>query len=188
MDIVVYLNNGQIRNFAQPDPAVVNGLLTDFQAGRLFSVPSMIFGSGASCALINAAAISRIDVIADQPLNVQSTIRDEARVIEDEQAFNLRAKAAAKAFADGVAPGEAYQGYLSFQLAGGFVVRIELMRQLQHQAQFFTNLHRLFGSSVICFPHPRGGVLAINVTNIVSVDAAPGFTEYPKGTFLVDER
>lgn len=188
MDIVVYLNNGQIRSFAQSDPAVVSELLADFQVGRLFSGSSMIFGSGASCSLVNAAAVSRIDIVAKQPLTVHSTIKDEARVIEDEQAFNLRAMAATKAFADGVAPGEAYQGYLTFQLAGGFVLRVELMRQLQHQAQFFTNLHRLFGGTVICFPHPRGGLVAINVANIVSVDAAPGFAEYPKGAFLVDAK
>lgn len=189
MDIVVYLKNGQVHNFSQGDPALAQATLAEIQPNRLFSASSsLILGSGASCMFLNSSAISRIDVITDQPIAIQPTIRDEATVMENEDAFRLRATAATKAFHDGVAPGEEYLGYMRFELAGGFHLMIELKRLLQQQLQFFTNLHRLFDGSAMCFQHPRGGAVILNVANLVSVEAAPGFAEYPKGAWQVEAR
>lgn len=186
MNIVVYLNNGQVRSFSQEDPALIQAMVAEVQPNRLFASSSLILGSGSACAVLHSAAVSRIDVVTDQPIAIQPTIKDSATVVESEEAFKLRSMAATKAFREGVAPGEAYQGYMRFELAGGHCLLIELQRILQQQAQFFTNLHRLFEGNAMVFPHPRGGAVILNVANIVSVDAAPGFAEYPKGTLLVE--
>lgn len=188
MEIVVYMANGQSHTFTQPDPALARAMLADMQPGRLFGSSSIIIGSGANCTLLKTSAVSRIDVVTDEAVPVAPTIRDEARVIENEDEFALRAKAAVKALGDGVAPGEAYQGYLRFELAGGHALLIELERVLAQQVQFFTNLHRLFDGQTMMFPHPRGGAVYLNVANMISVTASPGFAEYPKGTLLAEPR
>jgi hypothetical protein len=188
MEIIVYMANGQSHVFSQPDPGVARTVLADMQPGRLFGSSSIILGSGANCTFLKSAAVSRIDVMTDEPVPIAPTIRDAARVLENEEEFALRAKAAVKALGDGVAPGEAYQGYLRFELAGGHVLLIELERVLAQQVQFFTNLHRLFDGPAMMFPHPRGGGIFLNVANIVSVTASPGFAEYPKGTLQAEPR
>ena len=43
----------------------------------------------------------RIDVLTDEPVSIAPTIRDSARVIESNDEFSLRAKAAVKALGDG---------------------------------------------------------------------------------------
>ena len=186
MEIVAYMANGQSHAFSQQDPDAARTLLADMQPGRLFGTSSIILGSGTSCAFLKTAAVSRIHVLTDEPVAIAPTIRDSARVLESEEEFALRAKAATKALGDGVAPGEAYQGYLRFELTGGHFLLVELERVLAQQVQFFTNLHRLFDGQAMMFPHPRGGAVFLNVTNIVSVLASPGFAEYPKGTLLAE--
>ncbi|TXG86361.1 MAG: hypothetical protein E6R10_10000 [Rhodocyclaceae bacterium] len=188
MEITVYLANGQSHAFSQPDQNVARMVLADLMPGRLFGSSSIIFGSGANCTLLKTTSVSRIDVLTDEPVSIAPTIRDSARVIESNDEFSLRAKAAVKALGDGVAPGQAYQGYLRFELTGGHSLLVELERVLAQQAQFFTNLHRLVEGPAIMFPHPRGGAIFLNVTNIVSVTASPGFAEYPKGTVLAEPR
>lgn len=188
MEIFVYMANGQSHVFSQPDPEVARTVLADMQPARLFGSSSIILGSGANCTFLRTTAVSRIDVLTDAPITIAPTIRDAARVLENEEEFLLRAKAAVKALGDGVAPGEAYQGCFRFELAGGHVLLIELERLLAQQVQFFTNLHRLFDGQAIMFPHPRGGAVFLNVANIVSVTASPGFAEYPKGTLLAEPR
>lgn len=187
MEIHVYMSNGRIHVFAQPDVRKAQAMLAEMQLPRLFGGgSSLILGSGANCTILRPDAISRVDVLTDQPLAIQPTIRDSARVMDNEEMFNLRAKAAIKALGDGVAPGEAYQGYMRFESSGGHCLLIELERVLAQQSQFFANLHRLLDGQAIVFPHPKGGAVVLNVANIVSVSAAPGFAEYPKGTLLVD--
>ena len=188
MEIVVYMANGQSHVFSQPDQGVARAMLADMQPGRLFGSSSIILGSGPNCTFLKTASVSRIDVLTDEPLPIASTIRDSARVLESNEEFSLREMAAIKALGDGVAPGQAYQGYLRFELTGGHSLLVELERVLAQQAQFLTNLHRLVEGPAIMFPHPRGGAIFLNVTNIVSVTASPGFAEYPKGTLLAEPR
>ena len=186
MDIRVYLNNGDILDFSQNDPALAQGLLAEVQAGKLFSGGSLILGSAATCTLLRPSSISRIDVLTPTPLSVPMTLHDGATLIEDEEAFRVRAKAAKTVFGDGVSPGEEYFGYFCFELAGGHRLLAELQRRLKEQIQFFTNMNRLLELPVMTFPHPRGGVVFINVANVVSLVTAPGFTDYPKGALLVE--
>lgn len=186
MDIRVYLNNGEVRDFSQSDPALALSSLADIQANKLFSGNSLILGSGATCTLFRSSAVSRIDVIATDAVTIPATLGDEVTVIEDEEVFRVRSKAATSAFREGVAPGEQYVGYVSFELAGGHRVMAELQRRLQNQIQFFQNLNRLLEVPVMVFPHPRGGAVYLNVANIVALHTAPGFAEYPKGALLVE--
>jgi hypothetical protein len=186
MDIRVYLNNGDIRDFSQPDPVLEQATLAELNAAKLFASPSLILGSGATCTLLQPAAISRIDIVSTAPLQIPSTFNEQVQIIEDEEVFRLRSKAAAKAFREGIAPGEKYVGYLSFDLAGGHSLMLELQRVLKDQLQFFTNLNRILEIPLMSFPHPRGGAVFLNVRNVVSVVAAPGFAEYPKGALAVE--
>lgn len=186
MDIRVYLNNGDILDFSQNDPSLQQGLLAEMQAGKLFSGSSLIMGSAATCTLLRSSSISRIDILTSTPLSVPTTLHDAVTVIEDEETFRVRAKAAKMAFGDGVSPGEDYFGYFCFELAGGHRLLAELQRRLKSQIQFFTNMNRLLELPVMAFPHPRGGAVFINVPNVVSLITAPGFTDYPKGALLVE--
>lgn len=185
MDIVVYLNNGQFRRYSQQDPALIDATIAGLQPNRVFASASVILGSGAACHFLKTSAISRIDVVTDRPFVHQPTFQ-QATVIDSEEAFEVRATDAAKALAAGVAPGDEYLGYLRFELAGGHRLVIDIQRVLQQQVQFFSNLHRLYEGSVMLFPHPLGGAVILNVANIVSAEAVPGFAEYPKGTIFAD--
>lgn len=186
MDIRVYLNNGEILEFSQTNPAQVQASLAEVHANKLFSGHSLIFGSGAACALVRPSSVSRIDLITTEPLPIPVTLGDEVTVIEDEEVFRVRSKAATSAFREGVAPGEQYDGYVCFELVGGHRVMAELQRRLQNQIQFFQNLNRFLEMPVMVFPHPRGGAVYLNVANVVTLHTAPGFSEYPKGSFLVE--
>jgi hypothetical protein len=188
MDIRVYLNNGDILDFSQNDPALVQSTLAEMHTGKLFAGTSLILGCGAACTILQPSAISRIDLQMAEPPPVSYTLSDNVTLIEDEEVFRVRAKAATSAFREGVAPGEEYVGYLHFEMAGGHRLMFELQRVLRNQIQFFTNLNRLLQMPVMVFPHPRGGVVYVNVANVVSIGAAPGFAEYPKGTWLVEAR
>ena len=186
MDIRVYLTNGDVLDFSQNDPALVQAILAEAHANKLFSGHSLILGCGAACTLLQPSAISRIDLLTTEPVSIPTTLGDEVTVIEDEEVFRVRSKAATSAFREGVAPGEQYVGYLCFELAGGQRVMAELQRRLQNQIQFFQNLNRLLEMPVMVFPHPRGGAVYLNVANVVSLHTAPGFAEYPKGALLVE--
>lgn len=188
MDIRIYLNNGDILDFSQPDPALAQATIADLQAGKLFAGRSLILGSGAACTLLQPSAISRIDFLTTIPVALPQTLNDNVVLIEDEEVFRLRAKAATTAFREGVAPGEQYVGYLRFELVGGHRLMLELERVLQNQIQFFTNLNRLLEVPVMAFPHPRGGAVFVNMANVSSLSSAPGFAEYPKGAWLVEPR
>lgn len=186
MDIRVYLNNGDILEFSQADPALAQASIAEVHAAKLFSGQSLIFGSGAACTLVRPSSVSRIDLITTEPVSIPVTLGDEVTVIEDEEVFRLRAKAATSAFREGIAPGDQYIGYICFELAGGHRLMAELQRRLQHQIQFFQNLNRFLEMPVMVFPHPRGGAVYLNVANVVTLHTAPGFSEYPKGSFLVE--
>lgn len=188
MDIRVYLNNGDILDFSQPDPALAQATLAELQAGKLFAGKSLILGSGAACTLLQPSAISRIDVITALPISFPQALGDTTVLIEDEEVFRLRAKAATTAFREGVAPGEQYTGYVRFDMLGGHRLMLALERMLQNQIQFFTNLNRLLEVPVMTFPHPHGGAVFVNMANVSSLTTAPGFAEYPKGAWLVESR
>jgi hypothetical protein len=186
MDIRVYLNNGDILDFSQLDSALVQATIAELQAGKLFAGNSLILGSGASCTLLPPSAISRIDVLTGLPVSFPQTLGSNTALIEDEEVFRLRAKAATTAFHEGVAPGEQFTGYVGFDMLGGHRLMLEVERVLQNQLQFFTNLHHLLEIPVMAFPHPRGGAIFVNVVNVSALSTAPGFAEYPKGTWLVE--
>lgn len=188
MDIRVYLNSGDILDFSQPDPALAQATIVELQAGKLFAGKSLILGCAAACTLLQPAAISRIDVLTTLPVSFPQTLGSNTVLIEDEEVFRLRAKAATTAFREGVAPGEQYTGYVRFDMLGGHRLMLELERVLQNQIQFFTNLNRLLEIPVMAFPHPRGGAIFVNVANVSALSTAPGFTEYPKGAWLVESR
>ena len=188
MEIRAYLNNGDVLDFSQNDPALEEATLAEVHTGRMFAGKTLILGSGATCTLLQPSAICRIDLITTAHVPMPTTLNDSNVIIEDEAVFRLRAKAATTAFREGIAPGEKYVGYLSFELAGGHKLMFELQRVLQNQIQFFMNINRMLETPVMVFPHPRGGAVFVNVHNVVSVNAAPGFAEYPKGTLLVESR
>lgn len=188
MEIRAYLTNGDVLDFAQNDPALEAATLAEMHAARLFSGTTLIFGSGASCTILQPSAVSRIDLVAELPAPIPGTFNDSNAIIGEEDIFRLRAKAATTAFRDGIAPGEKYDGYLSLELVGGHRLMVELQRVVQQQIQFFTNINRLFEAPVMIFPHPRGGAVFVNIRNVVSVSASPGFAEYPKGALLVESR
>jgi hypothetical protein len=83
--------------------------------GSSFSGTSLILGCGAACTILQPSAISRIDLQMAEPPPVSYTLSDNVTLIEDEEVFRVRAKAATSAFREGVAPGEEYVGYLHFE-------------------------------------------------------------------------
>lgn len=185
MEIRVYLNTGEILDFVQNDPQQIQILMAEVAGARLFSHKVLILGDGASCTLVRPSAISRVDVVTAESFQMPRTIDAVMTLIEDEETFRLRAKAATAAFREGVAPGEEYIGYMHFDMAGGHRVLIEIQRTLREQVQFFTNLNRIMDLPVLFFPHPRGGAVVVNVANVSAIGTAPGFTDYPKGALPV---
>jgi hypothetical protein len=186
MEIRVYLNNGDILDFNQSDPALAQATLAELQGGRAFSGRSLILGSAAACTVLQPRAISRIDLVTSAPVTLPTTFNEGALVIEDEAVFQTRAKTATAAFKKGIAPGEQYTGHLAFGLAGGHQLLLELQFRLANQTQFFTNLNRLLEAPVMTFAHPRGGAVWLNVANVAALNATPGFSDYPKGTILAE--
>ncbi|MBK8523652.1 MAG: hypothetical protein IPL58_05745 [Betaproteobacteria bacterium] len=74
MDIRVYLNNGDILDFSQNDPALAQGLLAEVQAGKLFP-GLLILGSAATCTLLRPSSISRIDILTPTRRDADAVVR-----------------------------------------------------------------------------------------------------------------
>lgn len=184
MDIRVYLSNGEILDYSQTDAAVEQETLADIQAGRLFVSTSLILGSGESCSIVQLAAVCRIDFITRTPVAAHRAFDASLTLIEDLEEFRRKAEDATKYHEAGVSPGENYAGYLSFELAGRHRLHVAFRTFIRDQLEFFTNLRRTFDNPTMWIEHPLGGVIWLNVHNILSISAAPGFSQYPKGTLL----
>ncbi len=104
MDIRVYLTNGDVLDFSQNDPALVQAILAEAHANKLFSGHSLILGCGAACTLLQPSAVSRIDLLTTEPVSIPTTLGDEVTVIEDEEVFRVRVRRRQlAAFREGVA-------------------------------------------------------------------------------------
>ena len=185
MDVKVYLSNGNILEFSQTDTAIEKEVVAEINAGRLFLGRSVILGGGETCTMLQFGAISRVDVLASVPLAVPLTLEGNLKLIESDEEYRQKAEQAKKFHHDGVAPGEEFEGCLQFDLAGKHRLQLSFQGVLRDQLQFFTNLRRVFEIPVMWFEHPGGGMIALNVQNILSISSAPGFSHYPKGTLLV---
>lgn len=185
MDIRVYLSNGSVLDYCQTDSDIEQGIVAEINAGRLFQGKSVILGSGESCTMVQVDSISRIDLITRIPLAVSRSIAGNITLIENNEEFLQQTAQAAKFSHDGVAPGEEFQGCLHFELAGHHRLQFSVQMVLRDQLQFFSNLRRAFEIPTMWFEHPNGGLIALNVRNILSISSVPGFSQYPKGALLV---
>ena len=185
MDIRVYLSNGSVLDFCQTDSDIEQGIVTEINAGRLFQGKSVILGSGESCIMVQIDSISRVDLITRIPLAVTQSIEGKLTLIDNSMGSLQQAAKEGKCGHDGVAPGEEFQGYLQFDLAGDHRLQFSVDMILRDQLRFFSNLRRAFEIPTMWFQHPDGGLIALNVRNILSISSAPGFSQYPKGTLLV---
>lgn len=186
MDIRVYLSNGGVLAYCQTDSDIEQGIVAEINAGRLFQGKSVILGSRESCTMVQTDSISRIDLITRIPLAVTQSIDGNITLIEDSVGSLQQAAKAGICGRNGVAPGEEFQGYLQFDLAGDHRLQFSVDMVLRDQLQFFSNLRRAFDIPTMWFRHPNGGMIALNVRNILSISSAPGFSQYPKGTLLVN--
>ena len=185
MDIRVYLSNGRILDYSQTDSDIEQGIVAEINAGRLFQGKSVILGSGESCTMLQVDSISRIDLVARIPLAVTRSLDGNITLIENNEEFLQQAAHSGKFSHDGVAPGEEFQGCLQFDLAGRHQLQFFVQMVLRDQLQFFSNLRRAFEIPTMWFEHPNGGLIALNVRNILSISSVPGFSQYPKGALLV---
>lgn len=183
MDIRVYLTSGSILDFSQQDASLVAQDAGEILPARVFASKTLIIGNAAACNILQTSTISRIDMPSSTSVAVGEGF-GESVVIEDEEVFRLRAKAASAAFQEGAKAGETYEGYVAFELAGGHRVFMGFKRQLQQQIQMFMNLNRLFDLPAITIPHPRGGTVLLNTANITTISFHPGLSDYPKGSWI----
>ncbi|MCK6405364.1 MAG: hypothetical protein L6Q60_05015 [Rhodocyclaceae bacterium] len=183
MDIRVYLTSGSILDFSQQDASLAAQDAGEIQPARVFAAKTLIIGNAAACNILQTSTISRIDIHSATPIAIGEGM-GESTVIEDEETFRLRAKAASAALQEGAKAGETYEGYVAFELAGGHRLFMEIKRQLQQQIQMFMNLNRLFDLPAITVPHPRGGAVLLNTANITTISFHPGLSDYPKGSWI----
>lgn len=185
MDIKVYLSNGSALDYCQADSDIEQGIIAEINAGRLFQGKSVILGSRESCTMVQTDSISRIDMITGIPLAVTQSIDGNITLIENNVGSLQQVAKSGICGHDGVAPGEEFQGYLQFDLAGDHRLQFSVDMVLRDQLQFFSNLRRAFDIPTMWFRHPNGGMIVLNVRNILSISSVPGFSQYPKGTLLV---
>lgn len=183
MDIRVYLTSGSILDFSQQDASLAAQNAGEILPARIFAAKTLIIGNAAACNILQTSTISRIDILSATPIPLNEGI-GESTVIEDEEVFRLRAKAASAAFQEGAKAGETYEGYVAFELSGGHRLFMEFKRQLQQQFQMFSNLNRLFDLPVLAMPHPRGGAVLLNTANVTTISFHPGLSDYPKGSWI----
>ena len=186
MKLKVYLSNGSILDFVLTDFSAEQDIVAEINEGRLFSGKSLIFGSRESCTMLQSVWISRIDIVSSAPLVVPRTLEGTMTPIENDDEFQKRAMQAKLQHREGVTPGEAFEGFLQFSLAGNHRLMLSIQGVLRDQLQFFTNLRRAFETPFMWFGHPAGGLIILNVANVLSISSVPGFSQYPRGSLLVD--
>lgn len=185
MKIIVYLTNGQTLEFIPADAADEDAIVEEINGGRLFSGKSLILGSQRNCTMIQTSAIARIDMISEKKLSVPHSMDGRLTLIDDADEFQKLQKSVLEKHGRGISPGEEFDGCLSFNMTGNHSANFLFHGVLRDQLQFFSNLKRAFEIPTMWFAHPRGGVVAIHVPNVVALLSSPGFSQYPKGTLLV---
>ncbi len=186
LEIKIYLSDGQTAHFTQTDPKQIQASLEHLRPASLFDDGPLIVGDAERCIFFAPERVSRIDLITTFPISQPETPAWR-RIIEDPNLFEVNALAAIAAAEDGVQPGTKYTGYVRFELAGGHLLLIEIERQLLPQTQFFTNMHRIPQAPAMVLEHPAGGAIVVNTKNILVAHCRPGFSDFPRGTWLVSD-
>ena len=143
MEIVVYMANGQSHVFAA-GPRCRASNARRHAAGRLFGSSSIILGSGPNCTFLKTASVSRIDVLTDEPLPIASTIRDSARVPKAMRSFRCVKWPPSRRWVTALPQDRRTRATFVSSDRRAFAAGRTRAGAFAQQAQFFTNLHRLF--------------------------------------------
>ena len=135
--------------------------------------------------MLQTSAVARLDIVSTLPFTVPHSLEGRLAMIEDERRFSQLVETAAATHGEGISPGEEFEAYLTFRMAGEHRAHFALHGVLQDQLQLFTNLRRVFDIPTLWFEHPRGGAIAINAANLIAISSWPGFAQYPKGALLL---
>ncbi|WP_159098110.1 hypothetical protein [Parazoarcus communis] len=72
-------------------------------------------------------------------------------------------------------------------MAGSHRLLVNLEGELASQPDLFSKLNHIYDLPFYALPHPQGGLVVMNMRNIVALTYLPGLKEYPKG-YLPAER
>ncbi len=182
MDVVVYLANGALRRFVQPEEDSAATLAT-FQPARMFAVPTLIIGSAAATVLLATREISRIDLRTQETLPVPQGIGGgTVTVLGGESDFVERRNAIFDDGAQAVPVGGKLSGVIAYEMAGGHKLYGSLEAHLVSMAGVFTSMQHLLEQPVLAFNLPGGGATYINPVNLVGVTLHPGMEALPRGS------
>ncbi len=182
MDVVVYLANGALRRFVQPEEDSAATLAT-FQPARMFAVPTLIIGSPTATVLLATREISRVDLRTQETLPVpQGLGGGSVTVLGGESDFIERRDAVFIDGAQAVSVGEKLSGVIAYEMAGGHKLYGSLEAHLDSMAGVFNSMQHLLAQPVLAFNLPGGGATYINPINLVGITLHPGLQSLPRGS------
>lgn len=190
LTIRIYLTDGSIHSFVQPDQAAAEAIWDRIEPSRLFAHHRMVIGSEHSKAVFVSAETVRVDFVHKslQCWEFPGGYSDIVELTEQEFLKNARLDDPKRMVRrDQPTPvGDLLVSFARLQMRGGraVFVMIEVPVKLPAESQSFMNY--MLSRSAVHMRLRGGGVGVLNLANLAGYTVYPGVAQLPSDSWLAE--